>query len=191
MKAFYHHKDGLSFRHLEEQDLELLMELRTNSWVSTHSITVPTQSQQLRWFAELQNSSNKMVLIAEDADQVPLGIATYYDIDHFNKNLLIGGHVFDKYRRQGFTTKGWVAGLDFAFEMLGMHRVYAEVLESNFAALKLDLKLLDMRQEGVKRQHVYKCGKWLDSIVLGLLREEWENSDRVKAYGGCCNTDIT
>ncbi len=168
-----------------------MTELRSESWTTTHTMTVPTVSQQVQWFEELQKSTDKLILVAEDGSKSALGIATYFNIDHFNKNLLIGGHVFPAYQKQGYTTKGWAAGLDFAFEVMGMHRVYAEVLETNKAALKIDTKHLGMIQEGVKRKHVYKCGKWLDSIMLGLLREEWENLDRVKNYGGVCNTDIT
>lgn len=191
MKAFYHHKEGLSFRHLEETDLTVLMELRSDSWTTTHSMTIPTKAHQLKWFDELQQSTDKMILVAMDESKRELGIATYYNIDHFNKNLLIGGHVFPSYQKQGFTTKGWAAGMDFAFEVMGMQRVYAEVLATNTAALKIDTKYLGMIHEGVKRKHVYKCGKWIDSIMLGLLREEWENLDRIKGYGGSCNKDIT
>ena len=190
-KIFYHHKEGLSFRHLEDKDLDVLAELRTSSWTTTHSMLVPTPAQQVKWFGELQNSNDKLILVAVDESKTDLGIATYHNIDHFNKNLLIGGHVFFPYRKQGYTTKGWAAGLDFAFEILGMQRVYAEVLETNLVALKIDTKHLGMVREGVKRKHIYKCGKWLDSVMLGLLREEWESSDRVKSYGGCCNLDIT
>ena len=79
--------------------------------------------------------------------------------------------------------------VDFAFEMLNMNRVYGEVLETNTGALKLDD--LTMTREGVKRQACYQSGRYLDSVMFGLLREEWEASDRVKSYEGCCNTQVT
>ncbi len=191
---FYNHKNGISFRHLEHQDLDHLIKLREGSWVSTHSMVVPNKTQQIEWYNSLQHSKDNLVLVGEypesSGDYKGIGIATFYNIDHFNKNLLIGGHLFKEYRRKKAVLNSFVAGLDFAFEILGMHRVYAEILETNKSSYSLSTKHLGMKIEGVKRQHIYKSGRWLDSVMLGLLREEWQNSDRVKSYNGCCNLDF-
>lgn len=117
-----------------------------------------------------------------------LGIATFYNIDRHNRSLQIGGHIFPEHRKSNKAFKGWCAGIDFAFEMLNMNRVYGEVLETNTGALKLDDAT--MTREGVKRQACYQSGRYLDSVIFGLLREEWEQSERVKAYGGFCNTQV-
>ena len=68
-----------------------------------------------------------------------------------------------------------------------MRRIGAEVLEYHIAAQKLEISHLGFKVEGRRRKAVYKCGKYYDSICLGLLRDEWEREERVKAYGedGC------
>ena len=45
--------------------------------------------------------------------------------------------------------------------------------------------------KALKRKYVYKCGRYYDSLVLGMLREEWSNSDRVKKYGDSCNENFS
>ena len=103
----------------------------------------------------------------------------------------ISGSIFKDYRKVKFTTAAFSAGFDFAFEMLNMRRVQAEVLASNSGAQLLEIDHLGFKVEGVRRQAVYKCGQYYDSVMLGMLREEWENCDRVKAYEGCCNLDFS
>ena len=79
-------------------------------------------------------------------------------------------------------------GHGFAFEFLNLRRLQAEVLDNNPAAMKFDLSL-GYKVEGRRRQAVYKGGSHHDSFMIALLRDDWENSDRVKSYDGICNKD--
>jgi len=185
---FYHHVSGISFRRLQESDLPKLCQLRADSWQDTHSSVVPSLEQEKEWYAKLTDSD--LILVGKSNDE-EIGIATFHKIDHFNKNLLIGGYLFNEARARGYAKDAFAAGVDFSFEYLGMHRIYAEVLESNKKALMLDLGYLGFKKEGVKRQHIFKCGKWLDSITIGMLYDEWANCERVKSYEGrCCGSEI-
>lgn len=61
---------------------------------------------------------------------------------------------------------------NFGFSELGIHRIYAETISKNLAAIKL-CKSLGMRQEAHFREHRFFKGKWWDTIVLAVLRSEW------------------
>ena len=67
-----------------------------------------------------------------------------------------------------------------------MHRIDAEVLVNNIASQKV-ADFAGYIKEGLRRQVSWKCGKYIDSIVYGLLREDWEQLERVKNYGDICN----
>ena len=71
-----------------------------------------------------------------------------------------------------------------------MFRVSAEVLECNAVAQHIHINYLGFKIEGRRRKAVYKSGRYYDSILLGLLREEWEQQERIKNYGGSCNTNF-
>jgi len=187
----YKHKDGCMFRKLVEGDLDDLTKSKASSWAYTHGFLIPTQKSQLKWFEKIDESETDLILVglAPDGNTMKtFGIATFYNIDRHSRSLQIGGHVYPAHRKSGKAVKGWHAGIDFAFEMLNMNRVYGEVLETNVSALKLDDAT--MTREGVKRQACYQSGRYLDSVMYGLLREEWAASDRVKSYEGCCNTQV-
>jgi RimJ/RimL family protein N-acetyltransferase len=190
--VIYKHKEGVHFRKLAKGDLDILMQSKASSWAYTHGFLIPTPKSQLEWFEKIDKSETDLVLVGLISQQNMMerfGIATFYNIDRHNRSLQIGGHIFPDHRNSRKAIKGWNAGIDFAFEMLNMNRVYGEVLETNTGALKLDD--LTMTREGVKRQACYQSGRYLDSVMFGLLREEWEASDRVKSYEGCCNTQVT
>ena len=194
----YKHKEGIHFRKLAKGDLDALMDSKASSWTYTHGFLIPTPQSQLEWFEKIDKSETDLILVGMAHKKYPkkidarsmdrIGIATFYNIDRHNRSLQIGGHVFPEHRKSNSPLKGWFAGIDFAFEMLNMNRIYGEVLETNTGALKLDR--LTMKEEGIKRQACYQSGRYLDSVMFGLLREEWESSERVKNYEGCCNTQV-
>ena len=179
----YHHKSGVTLRKLNNTDLSDLLKLKKESWWGTHNTLIINEDDQLKWYNSIP--SNQLFLVAEKDEQA-FGVASYTNIDFINRKLQISGSIYKQYRNQ-FAYDGFCAGCDFAFEMLNMHRIEAEVLEYHIAAQKLELGLLGMKLEGRKRSAIYKCGQFYDSLLIGLLRHEWQNQDRIRNYGNSCN----
>lgn len=130
-------------------------------------------------------------LVTKDKCVVSVGVAVYTDIDWCSRSLRISGSIYKNQRKPEIIKAGFTAGLDFAFEVLNMQRVEAEVLEYHVTAQQLEIDYLGFTIEGRKRKVVYKCGRYYDSIMLGMLREEWQNHFRVKAYGDSCNLNFS
>ena len=194
----YSHKDGICLRKLKRDDLSSLVALKCESWWGTHGTLAPNYDDQLRWYETLSGSNRELFMFAEFDDGElavsqkvykghDVGIACYTDIDWLSRTLNISGSIYKNRRKDGVVKAAFAAGLDFAFEILNMQRVGAEVLECNAAAQKLEIGYLGFRVEGARRRAVYKSGRYYNSVILGILREEWEAQDRIKAYGGSCN----
>lgn len=64
---------------------------------------------------------------------------------------------------------------NFGFSELGIHRIYAETISKNLAAIKL-CKVLGMRQEAYFNQHRFFKGKCWDTVVLAVLRSDWKKA---------------
>jgi RimJ/RimL family protein N-acetyltransferase len=105
------------------------------------------------------------------------GYVYYSNINHLNRTLSVSASIAKSYRDPDFNKDFFRAGIDFAFEILNVHRVEAEVLECNLPAQKLEIEFLGFKVEGVKRDAVYKSGKYYNSLVLGMLRSEWDRQD--------------
>ena len=63
--------------------------------------------------------------------------------------------------------------IGYGFDSLPVQRVYAETISENTRARAL-AERLGMRLEGQLRQHKYFRGRWWDTAIYAVLREEWD-----------------
>lgn len=183
----YQHKNGITLRKIERTDLSLLLSIKSESWWGIHHTLISNSDDQNRWFDSLGVNNLCMMAHMESHTSEPVGFGIYTNIDWVGHVLHLSGSIRKEFRRPDLVKAAFGAGLDFAFEILNMCRVEAEVLEYNSPAQRLEIDYLGFKIEGRKRKSVYKSGRYYDSYVLGILREEWEQDERVKAYGGSCN----
>ena len=64
---------------------------------------------------------------------------------------------------------------------MNLNRIELGVLESNTRALKLYEKV-EFNREGVKRQSIYKNGKFVDMIMMAILKEEFTLGNREEEW---------
>lgn len=193
----YTHKNGITLKKADQYDLDVLLALKQESWFGTHHIAIINSSDQQKWFEKITSDPKNIVMIAwQDVNtQNPhaarkIGVYKISNIDWINRRYDSAHDVFAEHRGKGFSTPILEAGVDFGFEVLNMHRLDTEVLENNIASYKSALRV-GFEREGVKRKAVHKCGQYLDSIFMGIVREDWEQLERVKKYNGCCNVSYT
>jgi [ribosomal protein S5]-alanine N-acetyltransferase len=77
------------------------------------------------------------------------------------------------YQGHGLIHEAAYALMDFGFRELDIHRIYAETISHNRAAIRL-CKTLGMRQEGHFREHRFFKDQWWDTVVLAVLKSEWQ-----------------
>ncbi|MCQ8868075.1 GNAT family N-acetyltransferase [Vibrio splendidus] len=73
---------------------------------------------------------------------------------------------------KGLSIEASEALADFGFSELGIHRIYAETISKNLAAIKL-CKSLGMKQEACFKEHRLFKGQWWDTVVLAVVRSDW------------------
>ena len=109
------------------------------------------------------------------------GCTRFYDIQLVNKTLQLG------YTWYGRAFQGTVLNkncklllLQFAFEELGMERVEFRA-DNNNEKSKAAMKSIGCVVEGVLRSHMpYSTGVRRDSIILSILKNEWESGVKEK-----------
>ena len=77
---------------------------------------------------------------------------------------------------QGYATEASRAVVSFGFEQLGLERIYTTCDADNIASSRV-LEKTGMQREGQLRHDMFIRGKWRDSLVYGILREEWVNAE--------------
>nr|WP_275402388.1 GNAT family N-acetyltransferase [Streptomyces sp. SID13031] len=78
------------------------------------------------------------------------------------------------YHGRGLAAEAARAVLRLGFEDLGLHRIYADVINGNAASAKL-LQRLGLRQEAHLVESVYFKDEWCDELVFALRAQEWRD----------------
>lgn len=101
-----------------------------------------------------------------------LGTCTLSGIDWENRRAEIGFALGRAAWGQGLMPDALASLLEHAFGELRLHRIEADVDPRNGASLRL-LEKLGFRREGHLRERYLKDGEIQDSILLGLLRQDY------------------
>lgn len=181
----YCHKNKITLRKIDNHDLFKLFKLKEESWENTHNTSILNMSDQEKWFDKISSSNTDLCLMALYNNE-EIGIYFITDINWINQSCNFSVHVFKEFRSKGHGKNILEAGIDFTFEILNMRRISTEILESNKASLKMEEAFEGSVKEGIRRKAVYKSGNYIDSIIYGMLRDEWMESIRVKKYEGKC-----
>ena len=72
---------------------------------------------------------------------------------------------------RGYATEAGGALLEFGFERLALHRIWATCDVENHASARV-LEKIGMRREGQLRQNVRRKGEWRDSYLYAILGPE-------------------
>ncbi len=168
--------DGIILCKASDYHLNNLVELKNESWMGTHRVTIINRDDQTKWLNNIPSEPHapgSLLLIAKDDDNRYLGCFYINNVDYINKNANVSWAVFQSYRNKGFGKKIVKAGCAVCFQILNLHRVNCEILGTNEHSTKCALNA-GFIVEGMKRQSVYKLGKYLDSYVYGLLAEQFK-----------------
>jgi len=91
-----------------------------------------------------------------------------------NRQASFGCAVARPYWGKGLAFEASHRILSYAFSELPVHRVYAETISENTHA-RLLAERLGMKLEGVLRQNRFFRGRWWNTAIYAILKNEWEN----------------
>jgi ribosomal-protein-alanine N-acetyltransferase len=170
--------NNIILKKLRREDLGILLELKFESWETTHHITIATLEDQIRWFDSLDkdvHTPKNLMLIAYGSvneTKSRIGVFKISSIDWANRTAEVAWDVFKDHRGQGFGKSLVVAGSAFCFKILNLHRLNCEILELNEASKKCAIAT-GYQKEGIKRESVVKFGSYVDSGIYGLLLKDF------------------
>lgn len=89
----------------------------------------------------------------------------------------MGYEIDPKMWGNGYATEAAEAILRFGFAELALHRIWAEAIAANENSVHV-LEKLGMRQEGRLREKEFFKGRFWDTVIYGILEEEWRRRGR-------------
>ena len=108
------------------------------------------------------------LLLKDDTSRI-IGIVCLNHIHFHNRTGEFGITLADdEYRGKGFGKDILLTIINYGFKELNLNRIWCEVYSNN-NSIHL-YKKLGFVSEGILREHVYKNGKYLDSIIIILKK---------------------
>ena len=163
--------DLIRIRAIELQDLETL-----RKWINdpdtarylSMSWPISTRDQQ-DWFERLRKDGDRKKLVIELREGELIGLLSLMNMDHVNQSVEIGITIGTEHRQKGFAARAIRLAVQVLFTHFNYHRIWAEILETNEACLRL-FKDAGFDREGVLKDSVYWEGRRISKVIVAKLR---------------------
>ena len=171
----------------EKEDVILLRPLERNDLPFVHGLNNERHAMAF-WFEEPYESLDELTILYErhihndgerrfviDVDNQFAGVVELMDINFIHRNTEIQIIIKSEFRGRGLSKKAMLKGLDYAFNILNMHKVYLFADAKNTIALNL-YKSIGFKKEGVLRKHFFAEGTYRDSVFMGIFKNKVQSS---------------
>ena len=165
---------NLLFRRINNEDLRMILEWRTNPDVTKFMYTdleFDIDNQKI-WYERIQKDLSRKDWII-NADEEDVGLVSIVNIDKVNKRCEWAYYLGSpSVRGKGVGKSVELNILNYVFEVLKLQKLCCEVFTSNEMVIKLHEKFGSV-VEGTRRRHIFKNGKYHDITEMGALKEDW------------------
>jgi RimJ/RimL family protein N-acetyltransferase len=172
--------DGLRLRTITENDCDAFFEIfsdeQTLEYWSDGPISQREEVQKLVR-QEIKNAQAENCInwgIALPDTDFLIGKFTLFNFHQQNRRAEVGYVLNRAHWGKGHMSAVMERVLAFAFDELSLHRLEADTDPHNIASLAL-LEKFGFQREGYFRERWYVHERWLDSVMLGLLKAEYES----------------
>ncbi len=171
--------DDYNLRKLKEQDLEQVLQWRNSDRIMRLGYTdhVISMEEHRAWFSRVKDSLTALHFIFEHQGQ-PAGVAYFNQINRTHGTCMWGFYLgkTDLPRGSGMIL-GYLA-MNHIFGEEHLCKVSGEVFDFNEASQRF-FQRLGFIEEGQRKRHAFKDGRYIDVIIFALFAEEWANSCRL------------
>lgn len=134
-----------------------------------------TELDEEEWLKNLsKKKETDVVLVIETSDGTPIGIMGLHRINWRDLVATTGALIGEKeYWGKGYGGEAKLLLLDYAFNILNLHKICSSVIAFNDRSLRYSLKC-GYQEEGRLKRHIYRNGQYWDSIQLAIFREDFK-----------------
>ncbi|MGA9533746.1 MAG: GNAT family protein [Anaerolineales bacterium] len=173
--------DRVRLRHNEKSDLPRYVDwLNDPEMRAGISVFLPmSQVEEERWFEEMMKKDpieRPFAVDLREGDRwTHVGSCGLFRFNHRSRSAELGIAIGAKERwGEGIGADTMGALMQHGFETLNLNRIFLRVFDFNERAIRL-YRSLGFVEEGRLRQDAYYKGKYRDTLLMGMLRTEWEN----------------
>ncbi|MBB3112555.1 ribosomal-protein-alanine N-acetyltransferase [Paenibacillus phyllosphaerae] len=147
-----------------------------------------TQYYDLESFTEVKQASDLIAMFNQryeegkgyrwgitlkGAEDQLLGSCGFHQWEKEHYRAELGYELAPAYWQRGIMTEAASAIIAYGFESLGLNRINAYIDPANISSHKL-LKKVGFAEEGLLRDYFYEKGKFVDAVIFGQLKRDYE-----------------
>ena len=158
--------------------VELLnLEKRNRAFFENYSITHPENYWTLETHKELikkweQNTIKEIEYrfgIFNINDDILMGTIGLFQVFRGPRECALLGYSLDQaHNGKGYTTEATKLVVNYAFEILNLHRIEAGVMPDNIGSIRV-LEKAGFHKEGIAKKNVKNNGSWEDHQMLAII----------------------
>lgn len=175
----------INFTNLEDNDLEMVRRWRNSEnvrkWMYNDHII--SEEEHLRFINSLKESKDKIYWLVKKED-LPIGVLNFININWKHKRAYFGMYANPENKIPGVGRILDRIAIKVAFDLLNLHTLKLEVIETNKAVINLHKKM-GFKEEGRLKDFVCKDGKWLDVIVMGMINPNHKKGEENEGNKNC------
>ncbi|HEU5140065.1 MAG TPA: GNAT family protein [Bacillales bacterium] len=178
--------DHVFLRPMEVEDLEVSYSSlwNTEGRRLTGTQETFTKAGIQKWFERISLDSGRIDLVIgmQEDDQL-IGDIGMLEIDYRNRSAVVRIALWENENfGRGLGTEAMYLLLEHGFEVLNLHRIGLDVFAYNQRAIR-SYEKIGFQQEGIIRDALFYDGEYHDSILMGMMEDEFR-SRREKARHG-------
>lgn len=164
-------------RAMEPEDMDCFWDMINDPSVSHNVVgwSFPvSKHEQMQWYERAVGDKRNLrfTVVLKEAD-LPVGMVTLSSLDWQNRSATHGIKLHpDCPKGKGIATDAVMTLMQYAFEEVGLHRLDGSWIDFNEPSRKLYEKC-GWSVEGVKKEAIYRDGKYHDLIIVGILKEDY------------------
>jgi [ribosomal protein S5]-alanine N-acetyltransferase len=138
-----------------------------------------TLREEEEYIEALSRSEDNITLgiVVRENDRL-IGATGLHKTDFRNRSTSFGILIGEKDEwGKGYGTEATRLVVGYAFDTLNMNRVWLHVYEYNARGMR-SYERVGFKKEGVLRQDTFRDGRYWDTVVMAVLRDEWAAQPR-------------
>jgi RimJ/RimL family protein N-acetyltransferase len=164
----------IKLRPINESDISFIHSLRNNKDIVDNlgtNFRFISEAVDRRWIQDQPSNNLRLVIEKEIPYSSPISLGLIYllHIDHLNQHAEFAIQIALNHQGKGVAAKASSMLINHAFNDLNLNKLYLSVLPYNTRAIRLYEKL-GFTQTGIKKDHLYKNGRYFNLIDMELLK---------------------
>ncbi|GAA0463677.1 GNAT family N-acetyltransferase [Alkalibacillus silvisoli] len=166
-------ENNLQLRPLEKEDLDFIYKMRTNPNIMDYWFEEPytTKEKMVKEYENALNSdSHRSFILFHSNERV--GYLGLFDIDQRHRNAEFAIMFDPDHQGKGYAAPATRLTVEYGFNQLNLNKIFLYVVKHNEKAVHLYQKV-GFKIEGELKEHFFVDGSYHDTLMMGLLREDY------------------